>query len=253
MITLLALLQTTALAHPNHTQDWENWDNIELCQTEHEQCHAIFEASPKATRNPSIQRFSDPNLKDAKWTRLHIQRLKNPDEPLETRLALLDLVAHSKGDWEAGVLFLLEDPAPEMRVLLVQSTKFASADFALKVFPALAKDEDPAVRTAVYRNLRWNEVDEYRDLFISGLQDENEQVQLSAIRGIGWNRIPVNTELLTPFLAHENPELRLYSLRTIHRINPTEAKSLPQLKSLVQDSNEKVAREAKRISKGNIK
>lgn len=249
MISLLTIIHTVAFAHPNHTQDWENWDSIEICQTDHEQCHSIFESSPRATRNPEILRFSDASLREAKWTELHLLRLKNPEEPLNVRLALLDLLSHSKGEWEQGVLFLLNDPSPEIRTLLIQTTKYGSADFTQKILTTLAKDEDSSVRTMVYRNLQWNNSDQNKALFLSGLEDENEQAQVAAIRGIGWNRIPIDTERLLPFLSHDNPELRLYSLRTIHRLNPEQAASLPQLKMLKSDSNEKVAREAQRISR----
>ena len=248
MISLFTLLYTAA-AHPNHTQSWENWDNIEICQTDHEKCHAVFEATPRATRNPNIVRFADPNLREAQWTALHIARLQNTEESLETRLALLELISRSEGEWEKDVLFLIEDSAPEMRVLLVQTTKQGSAEYADAVFSALVEDVEPSVRATVYRTLQSNNIEKYEQLFLLGLQDENEKVQVAAIRGIGWNRIPADIELFTPFLAHSNPELRLYALRTISRLDPEKAASLPQLKSLQQDSNPKVAREASRLSR----
>lgn len=248
MITLLLTLSQTALAHPNHTQDWENWDSIAICQTDHEQCHTISEARPKMTRNPSIQRFSDPSLKDAKWTTLHILRLQNPNEPLETRLALLDMVMRSEGDWENGVLFLAEDSAPEMRVLLVESTKFGSDDFAHKIFLTLVADQNDSVREAVYRSISHKDASKYEAVLLSGLQDINESAQLAAIKSIGWSRLECDTAHLSVFLVHENPELRLHALRAIFRINSEAAKSLPQLKALQKDSNTKVAREAQRIA-----
>lgn len=253
MITLLLTLSQTALAHPNHMQDWENWTSIAICETEHEQCHTVSEASPRATRNPSIQRFSDPSLNDAKWTELHILRLHNTNESLETRLALLDMLMRSEGDWENGVLFLLEDPAYQMRVLLAESVRFSSRTDSSKTFghhvlTTLVQDENPLVRIAAYRSISHLETSTDMYLLLGGLDDEDEMVQLAAIRSIGWMKLSIDTELMMPFLTHENPDIRLHSLRAIFRISPEAARSLPQLRMLLEDSNTRVSREAQRIA-----
>jgi HEAT repeat protein len=158
------------------------------------------------------------------------------------------MLMRSEGDWERGVLFLVEDPAPEMRVLLVQSTQFSSDDFAHKIFMTLVTDQNASVRETVYRAISRKDASKYEAILLSGLQDINESAQLAAIKSIGWSGLEVDTMHLSVFLVHENPELRLHSLRAIFRIDPEAAKSLPQLKALKDDSNPKVAREAQRIA-----
>ena len=224
-----------------------SFQNLDICQNQLVECEKIYQTQPQPTRNPNIYRFSDPQLKDAKWLPLHELRLNDPNSDLDTQLALIHLISSTSGDWESILLPLVQHEHVEIRSAIAQTTKWSSVEFQSAIINALQHDTSWEVRSELIRAIGYNQPKMHQDILIAALQDDMGRVRYDAIRVIGWNYLPVDMELLRPLLKDIDPMVRLHTLRAISRIYPNEVLSLAELNILNQDESPMVRSEVQRL------
>jgi len=221
---------------------------IEECSYDVQHCQKIYTLDPRPTRNPSIFRFTDPEMFNAQLIPLHLARFYDPQTPEYIRLALLDVLRRTEGDWEEGLLDALNDSSPSIRIAIADITRYASPDFAADTLPILATDSVKEVRASALRAIGYQESNDYQAALEAALQDEDANVRYSAVRSIGWTQPPTPVSKITPLLADSDANVRLHALRTISRLYPDIAGKLPELQSLQSDPDPKVQREAFRLA-----
>ena len=222
--------------------------HIPYCNIAPEHCSYALNAEPRATRNPNLLRFSDPELKDPELIPVLVARLlEEQDESIQ--IALLGLLHYQDLSLVSDSLFTITDrPSPDLRAQLVELLPYLTKDTQIKTIDKLIEDDDWLVREAVVRVIARHLGTNYPHILQRSLQDTTAEVRTQAIKGVGWNDIAIPLETLRPLLLDENPTVRLHTVRTINRIYPTKLTSLPEFTSMQNDQNPRVKREILRLN-----
>jgi hypothetical protein len=220
---------------------------MEECSYDLAFCKEVYNAEPKATRNPSLYRFTDSELLSPSLYPVHLARFYDTETPEHVRIALLDLLRRTESQWEQGLIYALNDPSPVIRINIADITRYASSDFAKHVLFELTSDDSEEVRAAAFRGIGYQQEINFQELLENGLLDNSSLVRLTAVKSIGRSQTPVAMVKLTPLLVDEDSQVRLHSLRTIARLYPAEAPRLKQVPLMQQDSDAKVRAEATRV------
>ena len=203
--------------------------------------------APRVTR-AGFFRFLGEDLEDPTWTEFYIKRFSEKGEPLPIRLALLDLILRSGGDWSSSMYkYLGIEEEPSIRAAIIDMTKRLEAEEAIAFIDIAITDDSPEVRSAAMRALG-NHMDIDRSVeLIAALGDPSDQVRLMAIRTIGWTKDRNAIPALTAFLGDKNGMIRLKSLYALDKVDPNEAKLQATNFKLDIDQSSQVRRLSKRI------
>jgi hypothetical protein len=227
-----------------------DWRTLPVCEAEPVECERIYHTEPKPTRNPTLQRFTDPTLNDGKWIPLHILRLQDSSTPEATQLALINVLSKSElTSVERELIPLYSSDSAELRAAMTELLPNLSIEVQKELISALMIDADWLVRSETVRAIARHLGSNHTEVLIMALQDPEPEIRFHAVKGLGWNNIIVPIESLTPLLHDKDARVRLNTLRTIDRLYPGSAVKMNLLESMLDDPDPKVQREILRIKK----
>jgi hypothetical protein len=196
------------------------------------------------------QLFSQPEVADPRAAAVLLQRLLAGDDPEPVRLALVDALPVTSGDWQEGAAALVAiDASPRVRKKLVEVLRYVAPPHNLVGLRHAFADEDLAVRVAAARTTGFTrDAAELYPELMSASFDEDWDMRAAAAQSLGqlgqraaWGR-------LVALLGDAHPEVRLQALLALERIDPAGARGLAALEGLARDARSpKVARAAARL------
>jgi len=188
--------------------------------------------------------FSQPELADPRAAPVLLKRLLNGNDPVPVRLALVDALPNTGGDWQEGAAALVAvDASPRVRKKLVEVLRYVPPPHNLSGLRLALGDEDLEVRVAAARTAGFT-----RDgtaLFtelVSATFDEDWDMRAAAVQALGQLTGPRGTPQQNPardrlvrMLSDERAEVRLQVLLALERIDPAGLRRLPDLERLARD------------------
>jgi HEAT repeat protein len=189
------------------------------------------------------QFFSQKLLIDPRAAAVLLQRLLNGHDPVTVRLAVVDALPNTGGDWQEGAAALVAiDASPRVRKKLVEVLRYVAPPHNLAGLRLALADEDPSVRVAAARTTGFT-----RDgaaLFtelVTATLDEDWDMRAAAAQALGQLSAPRGArnnparDRLVRMLTDEQPEVRLQVLLALERIDPVGLRLLPDLERLARD------------------
>jgi HEAT repeat protein len=202
---------------------------------------------PKVTR-AGFYRFLGSDLESPQWTDFYIKRFIEKEEPQPVKLALLDLILRSGGDWSTSMYnHIQKETDPAVRALIIDMTKRLTAEEAIPFIDFATSDESDRVRAAAMRALGNHLSINRSAVLIEALTDPSVDVRLMAIRTLGWSKDTNAIPGLVTLLAEKNNTIRLKSLYALNKIDQEVAKKHVEQLRLVSDFNPQISRLAKKI------
>lgn len=194
--------------------------------------------------------FAQPEIDDPRAAAVLLKRLLNGDDPVGVRLAVVDALPATGGDWQEGAAALVGiDASPKVRKKLVEVLRYVAPPHNLDGLRLGFLDEDPAVRVAAARTTGFTRdgVALYTEL-ISATLDEDWDMRAAAVQALGQLEVVQAQGRLVRMLADDSPAVRLQVLIALERIDPDGMRQLPELERLARDRQHwKVAQVAGRL------
>ncbi len=191
------------------------------------------------------QFFTQPEIADPRAAPVLLKRLLGGDDPVATRLAVVDALPATGGDWQEGAAALVAiDASPKVRKKLVEVLRYVAPPHNLDGLRLALQDEDPAVRVAAARTTGFTRdgIGLYTEL-VSATFDEDWDMRAAAVQALGQLRVGPARGRLERMLTDERPEVRLQVLIALEHIDPEGVRELPALERLARDrDSRKVAR-----------
>lgn len=236
-----ALFSMSALADsgvPDHLLNLADADLVEHAWT----------TQPGITR-AGTPRFTDPTLYNPALTPVILERLISGGEHDYVRLALVELLPRTGGEWDGALVDLYAtESSADVRSVMVEVTRRADPSDARALLLAAAVDDSAMVRAAVMRTIPYVEDGEGMSApILAGLVDSNPEVRSFAARSAGWTGMSAAWDDLVVLLSDAEPEIRLHALRALERIDPVATAKLTALDTLEIDIDAKVSRAARQI------
>ena len=198
------------------------------------------------------QFFSQSVISDPRAAAVLLQRLLNGHDPVAVRLAVVDALPATGGDWQEGAAALVAvDASPRVRKKLVEVLRYIAPPNNLRGLRLAMQDEDLAVRVAATRTAGFTRdgVGLYTEL-VSASFDEDWDMRSAAAQALGQLRVRAARDRLVRMLADEHPEVRLQVLIALERVDPEGVRHLPELARLARDrQSRRLAALARRLLK----
>jgi len=195
--------------------------------------------------------FAQPELAAPDVAPVLLKRLLNGEDPPAVRLAVVDALPATFGDWQEGAAALVGlDAAPIVRKKLVETLRYVQPPHNITGLRTAFRDEVPEVRVAAARTTGFTRggVELYSEL-VSGTFDEDWDMRVAAVQALGQLRISAAWDRLVRMLSDEHPQVRLQALISLERIDPAGARRLPELKRLATSPPHALAEMARRLLK----
>lgn len=195
--------------------------------------------------------FAQPELAAAHAAPVLLKRLLNGEDSPAVRLAVVDALPATFGDWQEGAAALVGlDAAPMVRKKLVETLRYVLPPHNITGLRTAFRDEELAVRVAAARTSGFTRggVELYSEL-VSGTFDEDWDMRVAAVQSLGQLRVRAAWDRLVRMLSDPHPQVRLQALISLDRIDPAAARGLPDLKRLTTGQPHALAEMARRMLK----
>ena len=194
-------------------------------------------------------RFTDPTLYNPALTPVILERLSSGGENDYVRLALVELLPRTGGEWDGALVELYTtEPSADVRSVMVEVTRRADPEDARALLRQATADSSALVRAAVMRTIPY--VDDGAGMsspLLAGLTDESPEVRSFAARSAGWTGLDDAWDELVVLLSDVEPDIRLHALRALERLDAEAAAGLDALDTLEIDIDPRVSRAARQI------
>ncbi|MGB1013377.1 MAG: HEAT repeat domain-containing protein [Nannocystaceae bacterium] len=243
---------SSAHANSGQTVDDLDWKqrvaikNAEYKRADPEQHEALNSLQPSKGPNPALDLTQIQGNKQA--APVLVTRLMS-GETEANRRALAEALPTTGGDWQEPAAALIKlDADAKVRVALVQSMRYAEAPHSVEGLRLGFADEDPKVQAAAARTAGFSKQGRmlYDELH-SSLFAEDWDLRAAAAQSLGKLEMQEARSGLIRALGDEHPEVRLYALVALEKIEPSGVANIPEVHQLTKDSDDRVAKEARRI------
>ncbi len=210
----------------------------------------ISSMQPSVARDRSL-RFSDPQLLRADAAPLLLARLQNGDDSPEVKHALIAALPKTKGQYAQAVVDLLQrEESADLRADLADSLRLSTEPaIALAGLKLAAADTSPDVRKrALYAIGRRKDGASLAGVLLHALGDSDTSVHSASAKALGNLQIKEAFTFLQAGLSSQSSDLRLETLRAMARIDGSRAANLPELATLIEDSDARVRTAAAKVS-----
>jgi len=185
-----------------------------------------------------------------------LKRLLNGSDSVAVRLALVDALPATGGDWQEGVAALVAiDASPRVRKKLIEALRYVPPPHDVTGLRNGFNDEDVQVRAAAARTAGFAR--EGIGLFqevVSMTFDEDWDVRAAASQSLGKFGHKAAWPQLLRMLGDPHPEVRLQVLIALEHLDPEATRQLPELDKLASDrQNPRLASLARRLKAGPAK
>lgn len=228
--------------------DWRNRVtamDVRAWQYDQSTAAAAWTLSPAATRLPAL-RLLDPRLETPAAAGPLLARLAWGGEAPDVRVALVEALVRTGGDWSPVVVAMFPDEVDvPTRAMMVQVARRAPPADALTLVRQGFADRAAPVRAAAAETCPWVEGHEALDgLVVAALADPDPVVRAEAARSAGWMEIASSWSPIVKLLGDADAGVRLQALRALQRLDPADAAGLPEVEVLKRDKDLKVQRAA---------
>lgn len=209
----------------------------------------IWEAQPITTRN-GYARFVDDAFGGPEAAPFILDRYLHKGEDSGLRVALVEALERTRGDWAEALVSALPDEAdPWVRATIVSSLTHAEAAPAALGVRLGAVDVDPDVRAAAMRVIAGRpDMGDRVDLVLAGLADGDAAVRTAATRAVGWRGMASAWGAVVALMDDPDANVQVGALRALDRLDTGRAAGLPRVRSLTQSPDHRVAAAAQRIT-----
>ena len=187
--------------------------------------------------------FNQPVLADPRAAAVLLQRLLAGNDPVDVRLAVVDALPNTGGDWQEGAAALVAlDASPRVRKKLVETLRYVAPPHNIAGLRLALADENLEVRVAAARTTGFTR--DGTTLFtelVSATFDEDWDMRAAAVQALGQLTGPRGArnnparDRLVRMLTDPRPEVRLQVLLALERIDPAGLRQLPDLERLARD------------------
>lgn len=211
---------------------------------------AATRAEPIHTRTGQ-PRFVGEEVWNPAATPILLERLIEGQEEPAVRIALVEAVVRSGGDWSESVVGLLQvEPDAAVRRMLAEVLREAEAGPAAEGLGRAFRDPESAVREAAMRAIAGRaDGARFEALVQAGLFDRDAGVRQHAARAAGWLHLGQSWGAIEALLSDESAEVRLSALRALERLDAPRLGALPVLQTLRRDRDPRVARAASAVGR----
>ncbi len=234
-------------------RDWRPWVDAELVRLRGLRGPWVDEVMtlPARSTRAGFARMTGPLVRDPDAAPVLLHRLISAGEPVEVRAAIVDALPRTGGDFSAALAELIAiEPDPRVREMICGALQRAQAPFANAGLAIGLRDPSPAVRAEALRSLgaRTGDGTELASEILAALGDTETTVQIAAARALGNLQVAAAADALVARLSSPDAEVRRHSLRALARVDPPRLRGLPQLETLRDDPDPKVARLANELA-----
>lgn len=191
--------------------------------------------------------FSQAELQDPRVAPVLLRRLLRSADPVKVRVALVDALPLTGGDWQEGAAALVAlDASPRVRKQLVEVLRYAAPPHSVHGLRLGFRDEDPEVNIAAARTAGFARggAELFPELYSSTF-DADWDLRAAAVQALGMLKLPKSREVLLKALADEEREVRLQAFLALEQLDPEGILWLPQLEALARDrKSHRIARKA---------
>lgn len=197
------------------------------------------------------QLFSQPIAADPRAAPVFLQRLLNGSDSVAVRLALVDALPGTGGDWQEGIAALVAiDASPRVRKKLVETMRYVDPPHSIDGLRHGFNDEDLAVRVAAARTAGFarDGIGLYQEVVSMTFNDEDWDLRAAAVQSLGKFNNKAAWPQLVRMLGDPHPTVRLQVLIALEHLDAEAAGKLPELDKLAKDrQNPRVAKLAQRL------
>jgi len=194
--------------------------------------------------------FAQPEIADPRAAPVLLKRLLNGDDSVLTRLAVVDALPSTGGDWQQGAAALVAvDAYPRVRKKLVEVMRYVSWPHNVDGLRLAFTDEKAPVRVAAARATGFarDGAGLYNEL-MNGTFDDDWDMRAACVQALGQLHATAARDRLIGMLADEQAEVRLQTMMALDRIDPEGLRERPELERLARERDHwKVADMAKRL------
>lgn len=233
------------------TETWQAWvtsENQRIQSADPVFYDKIMHMPTKRTR-AGFPRLIDPALHNPDAAPILIQRLLDGSDDAATRGAIADALPRTQGHFGAAAASMIATEAdPQVRVLLVGTLNRAESEHALAGLTTAFADSDLEVQRSAAR-IAGARVDgsELSAHLLAALDSGDTELRGVAARSLGVLAVDEAKAPIAELLNDSDANVRLHSLRALSRIDPEYAAALPNVDSMQQDQDKRVANVASKI------
>lgn len=199
------------------------------------------------------QQYTQAAAQSPQAAAVFLQRLLNGKDPISVRLALVDALPSTGGDWQEGLAALVAiDASPRVRKKLVEMLRYVSPPHDIAGLRHGFHDEDPKVRAAAARTAGFarDGVGLFQEV-VSMTFDDDWDIRAAAAQSLGKFGHKAAWPQLLRMLGDPHPEVRLQVLIALEHIDAAATSHLPELDKLAKDrQNPRLASLARRLKAG---
>jgi HEAT repeat protein len=197
--------------------------------------------------------FAQPIAADPRAAPVFLQRLLSGNDSVTVRLALVDALPGTAGDWQEGIAALVAvDASPRVRKKLVETMRYVDPPHDIAGLRHGFNDEDIAVRVAAARTAGFarDGIGLYQEVVSMTFNDEDWDLRAAAVQSLGKFGNKAAWPQLVRMLGDPHPTVRLQVLIALENLDAEAAGRLPELDKLAKDrQNPRVARQAQKLQK----
>jgi hypothetical protein len=232
-------------------KDWRGRTALALAQLE-ERDPALYTRLLTAQPDRKVGAelfFSQPDLASPRAAPVLLKRLLNGDEPAPIRLAVVDALPATGGDWQEGAAALASlDSSDRVRKKLVEMLRYVPPPHNIAALRVAFRDEEIAVRVAAARTTGFarDGIELYAEL-VAASSDDDWDMRAAAAQALGQLRVSAAWDRLVRLLSDPRTEVRLQALMSLERIDAAAVRRLPDLSRLAKHHSYSLSSLARRI------
>ena len=238
-------------APPEPKKDWRSRTSLALAVME-EREPILYERLLTVQPNRKVGNemiFTQPDVAEPYAAPVLLKRLLNGNDPVPVRLAVVDALPATGGDWQEGAAALASlDGSDLVRKKLVEMLRYVPPPHNIQSLRTAFRDEEITVRVAAARTTGFarDGIELYTEL-ISASFDDDWDMRAAAAQALGQLRVLAAWDSLVRLLSDEHPQVRLQALMSLERIDPVAVRRLPDLKRLAKNHMPGLASLARRM------
>jgi hypothetical protein len=238
---------------PEPPKEWRERASLALAQME-ERDPILYERLMTVQPNRKVGTelfFTQPDVSEPYAAPVLLKRLLDSKDPIPVRLAVVDALPTTGGDWQEGAAAWASlDGSQLVRKKLVEMLRYIPAQHAIKALRIAFRDEEDEVRIAAARTTGFvrDGIDLYPEL-IASTTDDNWDMRVAAAQALGQLRAKAAWDRLVRMLSDPHPQVRLRALLSLERIDPVAVRRLPDLTRLAKNHLPGLAGLARRMIK----
>jgi hypothetical protein len=224
---------------PEPPKDWRTRASLALAHME-ERDPILYERLMTVQPNRKVGTelfFTQPDVSEPYAAPVLLKRLLDHKDPIPVRLAVVDALPTTGGDWQEGAASWAGlDGSHLVRKKLVEMLRYVPAPACINALRLAFRDEEDDVRIAAARTSGFvrDGIDLYPEL-IAGTTDDNWDMRVASAQALGQLRVRAAWDRLVRLLSDPHPQVRLRALLSLERIDPVAVRRLPDLTRLAKN------------------